>query len=159
MIEFGKPKKLLCETKADYRLRPRGRKPVMFTYKGETRSVIEWAGIHNLGVCALKKRIKLNWSEDRLFSSRQKHRTPEQIAQDEHNVKVAKLRKQQEIIDHHHAVNMAILKVLDMRKRRLRLIEINLDHIESIHCAIDAVLEMRASRAKRMRNIRLDVAA
>lgn len=39
-----------------------------YTYKGETKTIAEWAEIKNMNYKKLWKRIKHNWEEDNIFN-------------------------------------------------------------------------------------------
>jgi hypothetical protein len=155
-MEFGKPKKLLCEMGIQTRAKflavdilgfTHSRKPLMLTYGGETHSISKWASMYGLKVWTLRKRVINGWKGDELFQPAKKSRTRQQVLEEKIAVKAEKLRRK----EHKFKVDLAIIKVLRMRESRNSKIDNILDYQESIHYAIARVLEMRKSRANRMR--------
>jgi hypothetical protein len=155
VIEFGKPKKLLCEMgkktrniflakdKKNIKVKPLR----MLTYKGETKPLLYWCNLYDVHPNTLYTRIREQWPQDLWFEKPRPLKMPKEELERRRLKGLAKIENR----DHRLRVKSAIKKVLEFRCNRM-------DNMESVHIAIAKVLEMRASRAKRMLCL-LDMAA
>lgn len=135
------------------------RKVRMLTYKGKRMPLNDLCRIHKIARSTVFMRIKNGWDEDELFKRPQRRTISDKWIESRKLVGVHKTRKAKIRREHLNSIDRAVKKVLQMRANRLNNVDANFERVMEIHIAIDKVLSMRKSRAKRMRDIRWDVAA